>query len=57
MLRIEDLKVDSFATTSEAASLPASDYTVPYSLLGSCYGCPSDGCSNVTVCPATGTSA
>jgi len=57
MLRPDDLRVDSFATTPEsssAAAIPTTG-TVPYSLLGSCYGCPSE----VTVCPTidTGTVA
>ena len=56
MLRLDDLRVDSFATTPAAAvqAIPTTG-TAPYSLLGSCYGCP----SNVTVCPTieTGTAA
>jgi len=56
MLRLDDLQVDSFATTRESAAraVPTTG-TVPYSLLGSCYGCP----SNVTVCPTieTGSAA
>ncbi|HYH82746.1 MAG TPA: hypothetical protein VEX86_23335 [Longimicrobium sp.] len=58
MLRLDDLQVDSFATThAGVASLAVANPTVPYSLLGSCYGCPSeyDCQSNVTLCPATGT--
>lgn len=48
------LKVDTFATTPAAASSAAeipTNTTVPYSMLGSCYGCPSE----VTICVAAGT--
>ena len=49
MLRLDDLKVDSFATTSAAMSRATPTIgTAPVSLLGSCVGCPSD----VTVCLA-----
>ena len=59
MLRLDDLQVDSFATThaalvsagtAAAQAIPTTG-TVPYSMLGSCYDCP----SNVTICPATDT--
>jgi hypothetical protein len=49
MLRLDDLKVDSFATTSHATTQACSTVaTMPVSMLGSCVGCPSD----VTVCRA-----
>ena len=52
-LRLDDFQVDSFATdTAQEDSAPAAAITVmtaPYSMLGSCYGCPSE----VTVCAFT----
>jgi hypothetical protein len=47
-LHPDDLKVDRFATVGEAGSTIAT--TVPYSLLGSCYGCPPE---TITICPGT----
>jgi hypothetical protein len=49
-LELDGLQVDSFATTGEpAAQAIPTTVTVPYSMLGSCYGCP----SNVTICATT----
>ncbi len=55
-LNLDDLQVDSFATSEATVETSAAVITVgtayPYSLLGSCYGCP--GNSDVTICPASG---
>ena len=49
-LHPDDLRVDSFATAGDADSATAVTATVPYSLLGSCVGCPPQ---TITICPGT----
>ena len=55
-LHLEALHVETFATSEVQANttdtLAGAAIAYPYSLLGSCYGCPTVD-ATITICPAT----